>query len=463
MIRSIRLTWMILLIAIAGIASAQEDLSWLLPLIPDSNDIDIAKQVEQGAVSVLTGDVLLEESFTALNAWESASDRAGNRRVRNDRYEIRLVDNDIIYTGIGTSEYDNTIITVDTQRLSTEPNDGYGLVCRASDEENGIYFYISSDGFWRIFAFIDGRAQPFMPWTASELINQGEEANNRITAVCVDNYFALYINGELAGEARDNTFDEGAVGMSVIVFEENSEVFIGFDNLRIWSADADDNQLTTLETSSNNANSDTLASEQRSETILLLEDGSEDVSLDTLLHFDNMDTASNWRVIDADQGEVDFDDGILEITSNEDALYPIMLLTDDAYDNVVIQASMTFENGADNNAYGLVCRSSENNIARGYQFMISGDGYYSIWLTDSAVYRLVVDWERSTAINLNSENQLTAVCIDDYIAFYINDTLLVDIYDDVYQGGSVGLVAFTFEDDTEVSADDVYIWSAEIR
>ena len=310
---------------------------------------------------------------------------------------------------------------------------------------------------------MDGRAQPFMPWTASDLINQGVEARNRITAVCVDNYFALYINGDLAGEARDNTFDEGAVGMSVIVFEEDSEVFIAFDNLRIWSADADEEQLTSLETTSNADNSDTVISEQRAETILLLEDGSEDVSLENLLLLDTMDDNANWRVIDSEQGEVDFDDGVLELTSNEDALYPIMLLTDDAYDNVVIQASMSFENGSDNNAYGLVCRSSENDIARGYQFMISGDGYYSIWLTDSATYRLLTDWERSVAINLNSENQLTAVCIDDYLAFYINDTLLVDIYDDVYQGGTVGLVAFTFEDDTEISADDVYIWSAETR
>lgn len=459
--RWIRFSWIIALILLAGIVSAQEDLSWLIPLIPDGNDIDIAKQTQQGAVQIMAGDVLLNEPFTALNAWESASDRAGNRRVRNERYEIRLVDNDIIYTGIGTEDYDNSIITVDTQRLSSEPNDGYGLVCRASDEENGVYFYISSDGFWRIFAFVDGRAQPFMPWTASDLINQGDEANNQISAVCVDNYFALYINGELAGEARDDTFDSGAVGMSVIVFEENSEVFIGFDNLRIWSADATGENIEVT----NNIDDDleALVSEQRSETILLLEDGSEDVSLDSLMLFDSLDDDSNWYVIDADQGEIDFDNGVLEMTSIEDSLYPIILTSEESYDNVVIQADVTFENGADNNAYGVVCRSSEIGVGRGYQFMISGDGYYAIWLTDSSSYRFAADWERSSAININSTNQITAVCIDDYIAFYVNGTLLVDVYNDVYQGGTVGLTVFTFEEDSEISADNVFIWSAEIR
>ena len=455
--RWIRLIWMIMLIMMVGVVSAQEDLSWLIPLIPDGNDIDISKQIEQGAVPITAGDVLLEESFTALNAWESASDREGNRRVRNERYEIRLVDNDIIYTGIGTEEYDNSIITVDTQRLSEEPNDGYGIVCRASDEENGIYFYISSDGFWRIFAFVDGRARPFMPWTASDLINQEAEARNQITAVCVDNYFALYINGELAGEARDDTFDEGAVGMSVIVFEENSEVFIGFDNLRVWSADANGEFAATSTTDND------LVSEQRAETILLLEDGLEEVSLDSLIRFDPMDNDANWYVIDADQGEIDFDDGVLEMTSIEDAVYPILLVSEESYDNAVIQAEVTFENGTDNNAYGVVCRSSEAGIGRGYQFVISGDGYYAIWLTDSGSYRFAADWERSTAININSTNQITAVCVDDYIAFYINDTLLVDVYDDVYQGGTVGLGLFTFEENSEISADNVFIWSASIR
>lgn len=456
--RWIRFSWITVLILMVGVVSAQEDLSWLIPLIPDGSDIDIAKQLEQGAVPISAGDILLDEAFTALNAWESASDRAGNRRVRNERYEIRLVDNDIIYTGIGTEDYENSIITVDTQRLSEEPNDGYGLVCRASDEENGVHFYISSDGFWRIFAFVDGRARPFMPWTASDLINQEAEANNQITAVCVDNYFALYINGELAGEARDDTFVEGAVGMSVIVFEENSEVFIGFDNLRVWSADAD-GEFVAVDTNTDNE----LVSEQRAETILLLEDGSEEVSLDSLIRFDPMDDDSNWTVIDADQGEIDFDNGVLEMTSLEDSIYPILLVSEESYDNAVIQAEVTFENGTDNNAYGVVCRSSEAGIGRGYQFMISGDGYYAIWLTDSGSYRFAADWERSTAININSTNEITAVCVDDYIAFYVNDTLLVDTYDDVYQGGTVGLAIFTFEENSEISADNVFIWSATMR
>lgn len=369
----------------------------------------------------------------------------------------------MIYSAPGSEDYDNVIINVDTQRLSDEINDGYGLVCRAEDEDNGVHFYISSDGYWRIFNFIDGRARPFMPWTASERINQGEEASNQITAVCINDYYALYINGELVGEARDDTFDSGAVGMSVIVFEEESEVFIAFDNLRLWSGSSDDS--TAIDVTDADPDSDSLVDEQRAETILLLGDGAEEISLGDLQFHDSMDDDDNWDVIDGDQGDFEFEDGVLSIESNANADYPIILVTDERYDNAVIQAEVTFEDGTDNNAFGVVCRSSEEGLGRGYQFMISADGFYSIWLTDANFYRFVADWEDSSLINLNSTNQITAVCIDDYIAFYLNGTLLVDLYDNVYQTGTIGVTVYTFEEDEDSSVliDNVFLWDAELR
>ncbi len=459
--RWIRVGWIIVIAFMVSVSVAQEDLGWLLSLIPTGSNIDLEKQLEQGAVRVNAGENLLDETFTVLNAWDSSSDREGNRRVRNERYEMRLVDSDIIYTAPGSEEYDDVIITVDTQRLSDEPNDGYGLVCRSEDEDNGVHFYISSDGYWRIFNFINGRARPFMPWTASELINQGEGVNNQITAVCIEDYYALYINGELVGEARNDTFDSGAVGMSVIVFEEESEVFIAFDNLRLWSGSSDDTSAIDV---TDTSNSTSPVDEQRAETILLLGDGDESVSLGALQFYDSMDSDDNWHSIDADQGDFDFDDGIVTMLSEADTSYPLLLVTDERYDNAVIQAEMTFEGGTDNNAFGIVCRSSEADKGRGYQFMISADGYYSIWLTDNNFYRFIVDWERSSDINPNSSNQLTAVCVDDYLAFYLNGSLLVDLYNDVYQTGTAGVAVFTFEDeeDSSISVDNIFVWDAEL-
>lgn len=457
---AIRLTGLWLLIMVATNVTAQEDLGWITDLLPDGNNINIDKQVQQGALDILAGSQILDESFDFLNAWEDSSGREGNREVRNGRYEMRLLESDLIYTGLGTTEYNNVIMTVDTQGLSAEPNDGYGLVCRASDEENGVHFYISSDGFWRIFAFDNGRARPFMPWTASDLINQGENASNRITAVCVDNYFALYINGELVGEAQDDRFTSGLAGMSVIVFEEDSEVFIAFDNLRIWEAEGTGEAVVATNNVTTDNNSNEL-DDQRAATILLLEEGGESVILNDLLLFDDFEDADDWVIIEDDEGsEIEVDDGIVYTISPEGAIYPALILSEQTFGDTVVQAEITFEDGDENNAYGLICRSSD--FGRGYHFNISADGFYTVWVTDGEAYRTIVEWERDTAINVNATNTMTAVCIDDYLAFYVNDALLVDLYDSIYEIGAIGLSAFTFEDDSELSFDNIYIWDAAL-
>jgi len=72
------------------------------------------------------------------------------------------------------------------------------LICRATDEKSGIYFYVSSDGFWRIFAFVDGT-------------------------------FLV--------ECFDNLYQTGIVGLLVATIQE--DVDVSADNMFIWQATLD--------------------------------------------------------------------------------------------------------------------------------------------------------------------------------------------------------------------------------
>ncbi|MGJ3239271.1 MAG: hypothetical protein ACFE0Q_11240 [Anaerolineae bacterium] len=466
MMRWIRVGWLVMLVLLVGVVSAQTDLGWVRDLIPTASDINLSKQLEQSTIDVSVGEIALDESFTAPDSWQSLTDVAGNRFVRDGRYEMRLIQPDLIYTSLSTQTYDNAIITVETERLSQEPNDGYGVVCRASDENNGMHFYISSDGFWRIFAFVDERARPFMPWTASETINQGENARNILTAVCVNDYFALYINGELAGEVRDGTFLQGQVGMSMILFEEQSEVSIAFDNLRVWSASSDAEVVSVMQATPQ-VDDDPffmMLDQRRDETITLLEDGQEAITINDLLRYDALTEPLGWSVISGDMGAVSFGDDGATLTSDAGVDYPILLVSEDAYDGVVVQADLQFEEGAINNAFGLVCRSSTSDLGRGYQFVISGDGYYTIWLTDGVDYRFLITWERTSTIQRDSINRMTVVCVEDYMGFYLNGRLLHELYNDVYLSGTVGVGVYSFEEDesSTITASEIFIWEAEL-
>lgn len=78
----------------------------------------------------------------------------------------------------------------------------------------------------------------------------------------------------------------------------------------------------------------------------------------------------------------------------------------------------------------------------GYLFLIQGGGSYGIFRARGRNLTPLVDWQTSEAINVGpNRNHLRAVCMGDYLAFYVNDTLVADTTDDAFQRGQVGLAA----------------------
>jgi hypothetical protein len=78
----------------------------------------------------------------------------------------------------------------------------------------------------------------------------------------------------------------------------------------------------------------------------------------------------------------------------------------------------------------------------GYLFLIQGAGAYSILRARGRDLQPLVQWTNSAAINQGPvKNHLRAICVGDYLAFWINDKFVADVTDDAYLGGQVGLAA----------------------
>jgi len=78
----------------------------------------------------------------------------------------------------------------------------------------------------------------------------------------------------------------------------------------------------------------------------------------------------------------------------------------------------------------------------GYLFLIQGSGTYAIYRSRGRDAVALVDWQTSDSINITPEaNHLRVICAGDYLAMYINDTLVAQATDDTYREGQVGLVA----------------------
>jgi len=84
----------------------------------------------------------------------------------------------------------------------------------------------------------------------------------------------------------------------------------------------------------------------------------------------------------------------------------------------------------------------ESGTGDGYLFLIQGSGSAAIMRARGRALTPLVDWQTSEAINVGpAKNHLRAVCVGDYLAFYVNDVLVADTTDNAYQSGQVGLAA----------------------
>ena len=183
------------------------------------------------------GRVLLNEVFNQVDAWEqyADADTATNLQIADGAYQVQTGDHGYIW-GLNEQEHDDVVMDVTTNQFSAHLNNAYGLMCRADTSNNGdgYYFLISGDGYYSIARGEGESVTPLIEWQESSAINQGQQSN-KLRAVCVGDYLALYANDQFLAETSDSTYSNGYAGFTAAAFEEGN-VDVGFDNLTIWEA-----------------------------------------------------------------------------------------------------------------------------------------------------------------------------------------------------------------------------------
>jgi len=190
-----------------------------------------------GSRSYEIGDLLLEEDFSRPFAWEAYSDpsRQIDLRVVDGVYRIEAHD-EVFMWGLNAQIHTDVVIEVEAEQLSTYSDNAYGVMCRADPaaDGDGYYFFISGDGYYTIRRGAGGEVTPLIPWTPSAAIHQGQ-ARNRIRAVCIQDYLALYVNDQFVDETHDHLYGSGVAGLTAGV-SAGGDVVATFDNLLIFAA-----------------------------------------------------------------------------------------------------------------------------------------------------------------------------------------------------------------------------------
>jgi len=194
---------------------------------------------------VQQGDVLLREDFQEGAQWETgrypadAEDPTAVLTVEDGRYRIdyRAEESPSLTWGLGGGAYENVIVEVTTEQLSAADDNLYGVGCRMVTDENGdvsgYVLLISGDGHYGI-AELSLRSLDFiLEWHQTDVIHQGQ-ATNTLRAVCVDDYLALYVNGEFLGEVKDNRYARAGQIALVVGAAKDTAVSVTFDDLTVY-------------------------------------------------------------------------------------------------------------------------------------------------------------------------------------------------------------------------------------
>lgn len=194
---------------------------------------------------VATGAELLRVSFDAPEDWETgrfpvdAGDPTAELVIADGRYQIayRADRSASLVWGAGGEMYEDVVIEVNTEQLGGTDDNLYGVVCRFVQDDDGsasgYALLISGDGHYGI-ADLSRRSLDFiLEWHQSDAINEGQ-AQNTLRAVCVDDYLAVYVNGEFLGDVRNDDYQRAGQVALVVGTSEDQMTRVAFDDLTIY-------------------------------------------------------------------------------------------------------------------------------------------------------------------------------------------------------------------------------------
>ena len=183
-----------------------------------------------------------------------------------------------------------------------------------------------------------------------------------------------------------------------------------------------------------------------------------------LVRSETFESAGDWSNYDAgDSLYMAVEDGAYQIHLAKRQY--VWAQTATVYQDIVLEVGVQQLSAFNHNAFGIACRLDPGNSGRGYYFLISGDGHYSIrWSNGRSLDEIVPATPSDKIKRGQASNRIRAVCIEDYLSLWINDHFIAEARDHRASGGAVGLTAVMNYQGKRVDLafDDLKIWRAAL-
>lgn len=183
------------------------------------------------------GETLHRDEFDAPGAWQTYDTSVLRLGVVNGAYRAELSTAAYVWGLNPFFTHDDAMIEADILLIEGGARDsGYGVICRGdpANDGDGYYFLLGADGTYSIRRGRGNAVEPLIPWERSGAIRQGV-ALNRIQALCLGDYLALFVNGQFVAETRDSLYRRGIAGVGLVALP-NAQLVVQFDNLTVREA-----------------------------------------------------------------------------------------------------------------------------------------------------------------------------------------------------------------------------------
>ena len=135
-------------------------------------------------------------------------------------------------TAEATSDATAEITAGPTREATAEVTAQPGTSDNTSNNGDGYLFMVQGNGRYAIMRSQGHKITFLVNWTTSDVIKMGA-AQNRIKAVCVGNYLALYVNDQFLADTSDDLYTKGQVAL-VGASAGRTGMNVTFDNLSVF-------------------------------------------------------------------------------------------------------------------------------------------------------------------------------------------------------------------------------------
>lgn len=177
-----------------------------------------------------------------------------------------------------------------------------------------------------------------------------------------------------------------------------------------------------------------------------------------LFQDDFSDPSSGWDRVRSDQGITDYENNTYRIYVNDTDM-DYWANPNLSFSDVIIQVEATKVSGPDDNDFGIICRYQD--VENFYFLVISSDGYYGVGKMKNNQQELIGSENLLPSEDIHqgeATNIIQAYCIGNRLTLYVNDEHLIEVVDDDFSSGDVGLLAGTYDTvGTDIYFDNIRV------